>query len=586
VDYKIKTALALFFIISLIACPGTIYSADESKTTAPPALEVKAGKVQEADAAPTPQETAVAPTPQETAVAPTPQETAVAPTPQETAPQAQVQAEEPQESGVANAAELMPVDLGNITVNFKGADIRTVLSYLSEVSGLDIVPSPDVTGTVDLKLTDKPWQVALDIIVRNYGFAYEKEGDIIRVITVGGLQQEELKTQTFNLNYGSAEDISVSIKEMVSSRGKVMFDERTNILLVTDIPTNIYTIGQIINKLDKKTSQVLIEARIIETVLDDTEKLGIDWNIKFAVSGAKRPTTFPFNYFKAPFNSESIHGKLENYFPQSQVSAPSSTTTGSGGATVTDTAGEFPATNEGVFAFPYALKDDFSFGTIDFSQFSAIAEFLKSRADTDVISNPRIATLDNTEALINVGQTLNLPTYERSAVTGRMEITGYAPKDLGVILRVTPHINAKDEIVVDLTPEITDLIRYDTLDAATGIVAPVFSTRQAKTQVRIRDGEIIFIGGLIKENDIKVNRPIPILGDLLGDIPGLGLLFTKKETQKQKVELIMFISVNIIRTDSEIKDVPDSNKARIPQYVMTQEPDKGAKKKKKSRDRD
>jgi len=586
VDYKIKTALALFFIISLIACPGTIYSADESKTTAPPALEVKAGKVQEADAAPTPQETAVAPTPQETAVAPTPQETAVAPTPQETAPQAQVQAEEPQESGVANAAELMPVDLGNITVNFKGADIRTVLSYLSEVSGLDIVPSPDVTGTVDLKLTDKPWQVALDIIVRNYGFAYEKEGDIIRVITVGGLQQEELKTQTFNLNYGSAEDISVSIKEMVSSRGKVMFDERTNILLVTDIPTNIYTIGQIINKLDKKTSQVLIEARIIETVLDDTEKLGIDWNIKFAVSGAKRPTTFPFNYFKAPFNSESIHGKLENYFPQSQVSAPSSTTTGSGGATVTDTAGEFPATNDGVFAFPYALKDDFSFGTIDFSQFSAIAEFLKSRADTDVISNPRIATLDNTEALINVGQTLNLPTYERSAVTGRMEITGYAPKDLGVILRVTPHINAKDEIVVDLTPEITDLIRYDTLDAATGIVAPVFSTRQAKTQVRIRDGEIIFIGGLIKENDIKVNRPIPILGDLLGDIPGLGLLFTKKETQKQKVELIMFISVNIIRTDSEIKDVPDSNKARIPQYVMTQEPDKGAKKKKKSRDRD
>ena len=576
-DYKIKTALALFFIISLIACPGTIYSADESKTTAPPALEVKAGKVQEADAAPTPQETAVAPTPQETAVAPTPQETA---------PQAQVQAEEPQESGVANAAELMPVDLGNITVNFKGADIRTVLSYLSEVSGLDIVPSPDVTGTVDLKLTDKPWQVALDIIVRNYGFAYEKEGDIIRVITVGGLQQEELKTQTFNLNYGSAEDISVSIKEMVSSRGKVMFDERTNILLVTDIPTNIYTIGQIINKLDKKTSQVLIEARIIETVLDDTEKLGIDWNIKFAVSGAKRPTTFPFNYFKAPFNSESIHGKLENYFPQSQVSAPSSTTTGSGGATVTDTASEFPATNDGVFAFPYALKDDFSFGTIDFSQFSAIAEFLKSRADTDVISNPRIATLDNTEALINVGQTLNLPTYERSAVTGRMEITGYAPKDLGVILRVTPHINAKDEIVVDLTPEITDLIRYDTLDAATGIVAPVFSTRQAKTQVRIRDGEIIFIGGLIKENDIKVNRPIPILGDLLGDIPGLGLLFTKKETQKQKVELIMFISVNIIRTDSEIKDVPDSNKARIPQYVMTQEPDKGAKKKKKSRDRD
>ena len=549
-NYKFKIVFIMFFIVSLMACPGIVYSADEDTASTLPALEVKAGKVQEA------------------------------------APQARAQAEEPRESGVANAAVLTPVEVGRITVNFKGADIRTVLSYLSEVSGLDIVPSPDVTGTVDLKLTDKPWQVALDIIVRNYGFAYEKEGDIIRVITVGELQAEELKTQTFNLNYGKAEDIIVSIKEMVSSRGKVMFDERTNIVLVTDIPTNIYTIGQVIEKLDKKTCQVLIEARIIETVLDDTEKLGIDWNIKFAVSGAKRPTTFPFNYFKAPFNSETIHGRMESYFPQVQVDDPSSTTIGSGGATTTDTAGEFPSTMNGVFGFPYALKDDFSFGTIDFSQFSAIAEFLKSRADTDVVSNPRIATLDNTEALINVGQTLNLPTYERSAVTGRMEITGYAPKDLGVILRVTPHINAIDEIVVDLSPEITDLLRYDTLDAATGIVAPVFSTRQAKTQVRIRDGEIIFIGGLIKENDVKINRPIPILGDLLGDIPGLGLLFTKKETQKQKVELIMFISVNIIRTDTAIKDVPDSTKARIPQFVMTQEPDKSAKKKKKSRNRD
>lgn len=490
-----------------------------------------------------------------------------------------------QQQAAPDAGELPPADAGNITVNFKGADIRTVLSYLSEVSGIDIVPSPDVTGTVDLKLTDKPWQVALDLIVRNYGFAYEREGNIIRVVTVDRLKQEELKTQVFNLNYGKSKDIVGSIKEMVSARGKVMYDERTNMVLVTDIPTNIYNIGQIIDKLDKKTSQVLIEARVIETVLDDSEKLGIDWNIKFAVSGAKRPTTFPFEYFKAPFNSEYIHGKIPGYFPLVQTSDPSTTTTGSGGATVTDTSAEFPSTAIGAFGFPYALKENFTFGTIDFSQFSAIVEFLKSRADTDVVSNPRIATLDNTEALINVGQTLNLPTFERSSTTGRMEITGYTPTDLGIILKVTPHINTKDEIVVDLYPEITDLLRYDTLDPATGIVAPVFSSRQAKTQVRIKDGETIFIGGLIKENDIKVNRPIPILGDILGDVPGLGLLFTKKETRKQKVELIFFITVNVISGDKEIKDIPTANKAYVPMFTVTQSPDQSAKKKKKTRDR-
>ena len=166
---------------------------------------------------------------------------------------------------------------GNVTVNFKGADIRTVLAYISEVAAVDIVSSPDVKGPVDLKLSNKPWKVALDVIIRNYGFAYEREGDIIRVVTVEKLKQEELATQAFNLNYGKAKDVVASIKDIVSERGKVMYDDRTNIVLVTDIPTNIYKIGQVIDRLDKKTEQVLIEARIIETVLGANEKMGIDW---------------------------------------------------------------------------------------------------------------------------------------------------------------------------------------------------------------------------------------------------------------------------------------------------------------------
>jgi len=229
---------------------------------------------------------------------------------------APAKAEAPKE-GMAQAEEVPIVDAGNVTVNFKGADIRTVLAYLSEVSGMDIVPSPEVTGTVNLKLSNKPWKVALDIIVRNYGFAYEKDGDIIRVVTVERLKQEELATQAFNLNYGKAKEVMTSIKEMVSSRGKVMYDERTNIVLVTDIPTNIYNIGQIIDKLDKKTNQVLIEARIIETVLSDSEKLGIDWNIKFSVSGAKRPTTIPFEAFKTPFNTKSGEGQAVRHVIES-----------------------------------------------------------------------------------------------------------------------------------------------------------------------------------------------------------------------------------------------------------------------------
>lgn len=489
--------------------------------------------------------------------------------------------EEPKESAnveaeAEKAEEAVAVEPGNVTVNFKGADIRTVLAYISEVSGVDIVPAPDVKGLVDLKLTNKPWKVALDIILRNYGFAYEREGDVIRVVTVDKLKQEELATQAFNLNYGKSKDVVNSIKNILTDRGKVMYDERTNIVLVTDIPTNIYKIGQIIERLDKKTDQVLIEARVIETVLDDTEKLGIDWNAKFTISGAKRPTTIPFEAFKIPFFNKGKEGQA--YFPQGLTTSPLSTTVGTGGATTSTQAAQFPSQAEGWFGFPFTSKDEFTFGTLDFSEFKAVLELIKARSNTDIVSNPRIATLNNSEALINVGQTLNLPKYERNSSTGKMEITGYEKKDLGIILKVTPHINEKGEIVVELAPEISDLLRYDVLDKASGIVAPVFSARQAKTQVRIKDGDTIFIGGLIKENDVDTKKKLPFLGDLFGDIPYLGLFFTKKETVKQKTELIFFITVNLMATDKEIKDVPKSNKAYVPMYTLTQEKDATLKK--------
>ena len=323
-------------------------------------------------------------------------------------------AEEEKKPDDANPEKAAVVDPGNVTVNFKGADIKTVLAYISEVAGVDIVPAPDVKGVVDLKLTNKPWKVALDIILRNYGFAYEREGDIIRVVTVGQLKQEELASQAFNLNYSKCKDVVDSLKNIVSEKGKVTYDERTNTVIVTDIPTNLYRISQIIARLDKKTRQVLIEARVIETVLDDSEKLGIDWNVKISASGAKRPITFPFSEFV----------EASKWLPQVQTNASTSVTSSSTAVNATTTTSNFPSDATGVQAFPFAQSTDFSFGTLDFSQFSAVLEMLKSRSNTDVVSNPRIATLNNHEALINVGQTLNMPTYERNSTTGKMEITG------------------------------------------------------------------------------------------------------------------------------------------------------------------
>jgi len=484
---------------------------------------------------------------------------------------------QPEAAAQAPASPAPMVEAGNVTVNFKGADIKTVLAYISEVAGVDIVPAPDVSGTVDLKLTNKPWRTALDIIVRNYGFAYEREGDIIRVVTISKLKQEELTTQAFNLNYSKAKDVVASIKDIVGERGKVTYDDRTNTVIVTDIPTNIYKIGEIVSRLDKRTEQVLIEARILETILGDDEKLGIDWNLKITATGAQRPTTVPFNFL----------GKgneyLNQFLPLSQVATSTAQGAGAGSTAVLVPPADFPANSNGEKSFPFAIKDNFTFGTLDFTEFQAVLEFLKERSNTDIISNPRIATLNNSPALINVGQTLNMPTYERNSTTGKMEVTGYEAKDLGILLQVTPHVNDNGEITIDLAPIISDLLRYDTLDRAAGIVAPVFSVRQAKTQVMIKDTQTIFIGGLIKENDIEIDNKVPFIGDLLGDIPYLGLLVNHKTTRKQKSELIFFITVNLMNSDKDIKNIPKASEAYVPIYTATTAPDPNPKKKLKTK---
>ena len=171
-----------------------------------------------------------------------------------------------------------------------------------------------------------------------------------------------------------------------------------------------------------ETDQVLIEARVIETVLSDDEKLGIDWNIKFEASGAKRPITAPFNYFGAGTGLSW----LNQYTPLVQTGNTATTANALTGVTTTTTPAAYPGGPGSATAPPatqYAkgfqyvdygqqiMQDTFKFGTLDFSEFKAVLELLKQRSNTDVVSNPRIATLDNSEANILVGQTLNMPKY-------------------------------------------------------------------------------------------------------------------------------------------------------------------------------
>jgi len=460
----------------------------------------------------------------------------------------------PAPSAPAAKAVLAPVVIapsapvvGNdtISLDFKDADIGSVLRVLSLKSNVNIVTGPEVTGLVTVRLDNVPWEKALEVILRTYDYVYERDGNIIRVTTRDKMKLEPVETKTFILNYSKATEIQASIMDMLSERGKVKPSERTNMVVVTDIPTNLYRIGEVIKKLDKVTSQAFIDSKIVKTDLSNTEKLGIDWNVVGGLTkGATRPTTFPF--MQGPTSD------YRSFFPALSGSTSTSATT-SGTTTTTSTTSPYPGENR-TFPMPpaEATGGSFAFGTLDFSSFSAILSLLETRVNTKVVSNPRVVVLNNQTATIQVGQEIPIPSFERNEQTGSMVITGFNYRNTGVVLNVTPHINSAEEILVDLSPEVSSVGLNQDFGAGQ-IQAPRFDTTKAKTQVLIQSGQTIAIGGLLTDQTGIKEDKVPFFGD----IPLVGKLFRSKNPSSsanpstQKVETLFFVTVTTVDSQGQ-----------------------------------
>ena len=177
---------------------------------------------------------------------------------------------------------------GLVSLNFQDADIRNVLKVLAFKSGVNIVAAPDVTGVVNIELKDVPWQKALDVILSTYGYGFDQKDNIITVMTIEKVKkyredsmslesQEPLVSKTFALSFAKAEDVMKIIDKMISKRGFINFDERTNSIIMRDLESNLALISGVIKSIDTITPEVMIETKIIETDLNNNENLGIDW---------------------------------------------------------------------------------------------------------------------------------------------------------------------------------------------------------------------------------------------------------------------------------------------------------------------
>lgn len=419
-----------------------------------------------------------------------------------------------------------------VTLDFKDADINTVLRVMSLKSGMNIVAGPEVQGTVTIRLEEVPWKKALEVVLRTYGYVYEKDENIIRVTTRENLAAEPLVTKTFILNYSKANEIMEAVRDMLTERGRIKIAERMNMLVITDIPTNVYTIEGVLAKLDSVTPQAFIDSKVIKTDVGVSENLGIAWNPSATVTGASRPTTFPFMLNED--GVEQVAPWLGQFFPPN--------------ADPTATAAN--ATDNRFFPQPTATASTtFSYGSLDFSGFSSILQMLETRANTKVVSNPRVLVLNNQTANIQVGSDIPLPTFERNETTGSIEISGFSFREVGVVLNVTPHINSEQEILVDLAPEIS--AQGASLSFGSFSI-PSFSVTKAITQVLIESGQTIAIGGLLTDSVTSTETEVPFFGSL----PVVGKLFRSKRQSagdsNKKVETLFFVTVTMVDTEGQV----------------------------------
>jgi len=411
-----------------------------------------------------------------------------------------------------------------VTVNFSNAPLLDVLRSLSEDTHINIIAGKDVAGTVTVHLVDVPLEEALDSILLSNGYTYVRENDILRVLSTSEADKEEttkMETQVFTLKYANADDLKPSLEKLISKDGLIQVLARTsaknnksrpNTIIIRDKPEIVTSIAKVIASLDKEPHQVLIEAKFLNVQLDNTDKRGIDWTIIAALQGSKAPTTFPLPNKKSSWDPKN--GMTPSHSP---------------------TATDFAANA----LFPYAVKGDFTFGSLDFTQTQAVLRMIETKTKVKLISAPRLAVMDGEEALINIGENYPIPLYEHSKDTGLLYVSGYQETKIGIILRVTPYYQEDgDKIMLDLHPEVSEITGY----VGPNNERPITSTKEVDTTVTIANGNTIIIGGLMKEETTYNNNQVPFLGN----VPFIGSLFRYKGKVVSKTELLIFLSPHII----------------------------------------
>jgi type IV pilus assembly protein PilQ len=516
----------------------------------------------------------------------------------------------------------MPARKETLSVDFPDTDIRDILRNVSDLFELNIVMPPDLQGKTTIKLRDVTWRQIFQNVLDPVGFTYVEDGNIIKIVSKESLNEEPVTTEVFLINYARAADILPTINSLIdpAKGGRIVVDGRSNSLVITERPTRLTRIRPIIEQLDRATDQVMIESKFVEVTDSDAKNIGINWsslrsyqvgvgniNQSFerrrgqdsrngsdlsSTAGTDRAsgntadstvTTTNGNTNTATNTNGQTSGSTNSNTVTSTNGVPSSTATTGVNSSLTNTNTVTGTTTAGtntnnITTTTSSLADTLSnaanlFQTVastgsterlatalfSASEFNLVLSALQEQQGVKVVSNPTILTLNNTEAQINVGEEYPIPNYTYNQERGVFEVSGFNYKQIGIILKVTPQVNSRGDIKLTLAPEVSQRGRSVSFGGAGNSEIPIIATRKALTQVSLKDGFTMGIGGMLTTQSSNSQTKVPVIGS----VPVLGRLFRHDSRTTDTTNLIIFITAKTISAEgAPIEQMFESERMR------------------------
>jgi len=374
-----------------------------------------------------------------------------------------------------------------VTLNVENANVKDVLRALAQIAGANIVLSKDVSGTVTLSLYKVPWRTALGIVTEAAGLSYQEKDGIITITSKAEYETikslAKLQTIVVSLKYAKAKEVQGILEKKLSERGSLEIDQRTNSIIVTDLPDVIKDIKNLIKMVDVPNKQVMISARIVEVDYDAAKQLGINWSIGNVLDTLAK-TRAGVSVIAGGEGESGLLIKFGKVLPTYDI--------------------------------------------------NAVLNQLESESKANILSEPKIMVEDNQKAMISSGKMI--PVIMRDQA-GNPVVTFY---DATLKLSVTPHISPNNEITMELEPQVGDIAGI-----LQGSSSPIISLQRAHTVLRVKDGQTVVIGGVLKTRSTVGHQGVPFISKL----PVIGSLFGSRATSTEKKEILIFVTPRIVANE-------------------------------------